>query len=240
MILVATLALVTSGIDHAPPPANPAVAPEPLEGSWRERHEEFVATATQGGIDLLFLGDSMTSGWFNWATDLWDRSYGPRNAANFGIGGDHIQHLLWRLDHGEIEGIRPNVVVLMIGTNNVPHQTEDQVVEGVAAVLGRLRRKLPASKILLLGITPRGLDRDMRHPDTAPDPRVVRINRKLARLEQRPAITYLDFGPALLDANGRVDPTLQPDLLHLSHQGYRIWAEAIEPTLERLMNGDPG
>jgi lysophospholipase L1-like esterase len=237
-LMVAALALVTSGIDHAPPPDNPAVAPEPRPGSWRELHESFVATAGRGDVDLLLLGDSITSLWMTTARGLWDRHYAPRKAANFGIGGDHTQHLLWRLDHGELEGIRPKVVVVMIGTNNIPHDAEDQVVEGVEAVVDRIRRKLPASKILLLGILPRGLNQDPYQVTTAPDPRVARINLKLARLEDEPAITYLDIGPALLNDEGRLVQVIEPDFLHLSRKGYRIWADAMEPTLWTLMQDD--
>ena len=236
--MVIALALGTSGIDHAPPPANPAVAPEPRPGAWRELHEAFVETAGRGEVDLLFLGDSITASWMTTARGLWDRHYAPRKAANFGIGGDHTQHLLWRLDHGELEGIAPKVVVVMIGTNNVLHDTEEQVFEGVEAVVDRVRRKLPASKILLLGITPRGLDSDLGQPSTAPDPRVPRINLKLARLQEVPTITYLDLGPALLDGGGRIVRTIEPDFLHLGRKGYRIWADAMEPTLWRMMQDD--
>ena len=167
-----------------------------------------------------------------------DRHYDPRKAANFGIGGDHTQHLLWRLDHGELEGITPRVVVLMIGTNNIPHETEDHVVEGVKAVVDRISRKLPASKILLLGVTPRGLDRDPKQATTAPDLRVARLNLKLARLEDGPTLKYLDIGPALLDGEGRLVQAIQPDFLHLSRKGYQIWADAMEPMLWQMMEGD--
>ncbi len=241
MIALATMAFITSGIDHAPPPDNPAVAPVPKEGEWFAIHESYVTTASRGGIDLLFLGDSITAGWMPAALDLWERHYAPRKAANFGIGADHTQHVLWRLDHGELEGIRPKVVVLMIGTNNIQDQTEDQVVEGVKAIVERLRRKLPASKILLLGIAPRGLDRHGSQATTAADPRVAPINLKLARLHDGATITYLDFGPALLNEDGRLIHDIEPDFLHFSHEGYRIWAEAMEPTLDRLMRGaEPG
>ncbi len=226
-----------SGIDHAPPPDNPAVAPEPREGSWIELHESFVATAARGNVDLLFLGDSITALWMTTARPIWDRYYAPRKAANFGIGGDHTQNLLWRLDHGELEGITPKVVVIMIGTNNIPHDTEDHVVEGVKAVVNRVRLKLPESKVLLLGVFPRGINRDPSQFTTAPDPRVARLNARLARLEDGQAIKYLDIGPKLLDAAGRLVQVIQPDFLHLSRKGYQIWAEAMEPTLWEMMEG---
>jgi lysophospholipase L1-like esterase len=235
LLLTIAVALATSGIDHSPTPDNPAVAPQARPGDWFERHESFVSTAGQGGVDLLFLGDSITDFWRSTAPETWTRYYAPRKAANFGIGGDHTQHLLWRLDHGELDGIAPRVVVLMIGTNNIPVDTEDQVVEGVKAVVDRVRIKLPGSKTLLLGITPRGLDRDPSQSTTVPDPRVSRINRKLARLDDGQIVRYLDFGPALLDDNGRLVQVIEPDFLHLSRKGYQIWAEAMESTLREMM-----
>ena len=125
----------------------------------------------------------------------------------------------------------------MIGTNNIPYETEDQVVEGVKAVLNRVRLKLPDSKILLLGVTPRGLNRDPSQVTTAPDPRVPRLNARLARLEDVRAVRYLDFGPALLNDSGQLVQAIQPDFLHLNRKGYQTWADAMEPTLWGMMEG---
>jgi len=237
-LAIILLSLGSSGIDRDPPADNPAVAPQDRPGAWRELHESFVATAAAGNVDLLFLGDSITALWKSTAPSVWDRHYAPRKAANFGIGGDRTQHLLWRLDHGELEGIKPKVVVVMIGTNNLTTATDDQVFEGVKAVVDRIRLKLPTSKILLLGLTPRGLNRNPSQVTTSPDPRVPRINLKLAKLADEQKITYLDLGPALLDGQGRVVQVIEPDLLHLSRKGYQIWADAMEPTLWRLMEED--
>ena len=117
-------------------------------------HEKFLAEAKQGKIDLLFLGDSITQGWHDNA--VWKRFYGPRHAANFGIGGDRTEHVLWRLQHGEVDGIHPRVVVLMIGTNNSGDNTSGEIVAGIKAIVDELRKRLPDSKILLLGVFPRG------------------------------------------------------------------------------------
>jgi lysophospholipase L1-like esterase len=237
IVVIVLLGVGLSGIDHSPPPDNPAVAPVARPGAWLEQHEAYASTASQGNVDLLFIGDSITALWEKTAPATWSRYYAPRRAANFGIGGDHTQHILWRLDHGELEGIKPRVVVLMVGTNNIPHDTEDQVVEGVAAVVNRVRLKLPESKVLLLGVFPRGINRDPSQVTTAPDPRVARLNARLARLEDDEAIRYLDIGPKFLDASGRLVQVIQPDFLHLSRKGYQIWAEAMEPTLWEMMEG---
>jgi lysophospholipase L1-like esterase len=236
----AALALVALALggQQTTPRANPTVVPQPRPGAWLELHESFVAIAARGDVDLLFLGDSLNASWMTTARAVWDRHYAPRKAANFAIGGDRTQHLLWRLDHGELEGVTPRVIVVMIGTNNIPDDTEDQVVDGVKAVVDRIKRKLPASKLLLLGVTPRGLSRKPGQASTAPDLRVARLNLKLARLEDVPTLEYLDIGSALLDVEGRLVQSIQPDFLHFSRKGYQIWADAMEPTLWRMMEGE--
>ena len=234
-VFPALAAILACAIDCGPPSGNPAVVPEPRPDEWLDRHRAFVEIARRGDVDVLFLGDSITDYWRSTAPDLWDRYYAPRKAANFGIGADHTQHVLWRLDHGELDGIRPRVVVVMIGTNNLAYQPEDEVVEGVKAVLERVRARLPASEVLLLGLTPRGLRMDPGQATAEADPRVPPVNQRLAKLRDGRAIRFLDIGPKLLDDKGRVVQAIEPDLLHLSHEGYRIWAEAMEPMLDKML-----
>src|SRR5580765_6618893 len=120
--------------------------------NWLARHEGFVAQAKKGGVDVLFLGDSITDGWRSKGKNVWTKSYGPRHAANFGIGGDRTQHVLWRIENGELDGIKPKVVVLMIGTNNSNSDSGDQIAEGVEKIIQVLQAKLPGTKVLLLAI----------------------------------------------------------------------------------------
>jgi beta-glucosidase len=230
--------LALAGLGFASPLDNPAIVPEPRPGPWLKQHDGYVALAAQGNVDLLFLGDSITALWDKTARPIWSRYYAPRKAANFGIGGDQTQNLLWRLEHGELDGIKPKVVVLMIGTNNLAHQTEDQIFEGIKTVIDRVLIKLPESKILLLGLTPRGLNRDPHQLTTAPDPRINSLNARLAKLETTPNLRYLDLGPALLDANGQLVQTTQPDFLHLSRKAYQTWADTMEPILWEMLNDD--
>jgi lysophospholipase L1-like esterase len=156
-----------------PAAANSALQPAPRDAAWVKRHEGFVAEAARGGVDVLFLGDSITDGWRrpgpNGGKAVWDREIAPLRAANFGIGGDRTQHVLWRIEQGTLEGLRPRVVVLMIGTNNTgferdgttPRNTPAETVAGVQAIVGQLRRRLPEARVLLLAVFPRG-DRSMR------------------------------------------------------------------------------
>lgn len=210
-----------------------AKTPAPREGAWKQMHESFLKRAKSGPIDLLFIGDSITQGWNN--NTVWERHYGPRNAANFGIGGDRTQHVLWRLDNGEADGISPKVVVLMIGTNNIGGNSADEIAGGIKAIVERLRGKLPNAKVLLLGVFPRGDRGDRSQADAAADPRVDEINQKIKSLDDGKAIKYLDIGKSFLTENGRVPKSLMPDFLHLSESGYRAWADAIEPVIWEMM-----
>lgn len=205
--------------------------PAPRDAAVAGMHERFLLRAKQGDVDLLFLGDSITQMWEN-HPGLWDRHYAPRRAANFGVSGDRTQNVLWRIDHGELDGLRPRVVVVLIGTNNLPSDPPAGVAAGVAAVVARVRKKLPDSKVLLLGLLPRGR--------TAADQlraRLAAVNDRIARLADGKSVEYLDLGRHFLTRDGLVPWDVMPDALHLSGPGYRTWADAMEPTLWALMEG---
>lgn len=225
--------------DSAAAPVNTAAVPEERYApgtSWDKRHQEFVQIAKQGGVDILFLGDSITDFWRNRGSNVWNRCYAPRQAANFGISGDRTQHLLWRMDNGELDGIKPKVVVLMIGTNNTgkekngqPRNTVPETVAGVEAVVQDIRTRLPDTKILLLGLFPRGTFDD---PQRA---QVALVNTVIAKLDDGKMIKYLDIGPNFLELDGTLPKSIMPDLLHPNGQGYEIWAKAMEPTLAEML-----
>ncbi len=122
---------------------------------WDELHAKNLARAKEGKVDVLFLGDSITQGWGDNAP--WKKNFAPLKAANFGIGGDTTRTVLWRLDHGEVDGIKPKGIVLLIGTNNfgLHNDKPEDTLRGVKAVIAKLREKLPESKILLMGLLPR-------------------------------------------------------------------------------------
>ncbi len=217
--------------------ANTAIEPAPRDERWVARHEGFVAEARQGGIDVLFLGDSITDGWRTRGKEIWDREYAPLKAANFGIGGDRTQHVLWRLRNGEAEGYQPKAVVLMIGTNNTgfesdgttPRNTTPEIVEGVTTIVQDLRKDFPNAKILLLAIFPRA------EKDSARRAQVTEINRSIAKLHDGRNIHYLDIGAKFLDADGTLPTDIMPDLLHPNEKGYQIWADAIREPLKALL-----
>jgi lysophospholipase L1-like esterase len=204
------------------------VTPASREGWWMKLHESFLERAKKGNVDLLFLGDSITQGWHD--NDVWKRFYGPRHAANFGIGGDQTQHVIWRINHGELDGIHPRVVVLMIGTNNVGSNSADEIAQGITAIVKDLRKKLPETKILLLGVFPRG-----EKPNPGRE-KLEQVNHKIRGLDDGSHVTYLDIGKAFLNPDASISREIMPDFLHLTARGYRLWADAMEPTLWRLLD----
>ena len=216
---------------------NTAIIPAPRDEKWMARHAGFVQEAQKGGIDILFLGDSITDGWRNKGSNVWNKYYAPRRAANFGIGGDRIQHVLWRMEKGELDGIKPKVVVLMIGTNNTGKENDAgkirntvlETIAGVQAVVKELRAKLPDSKILLLAIFPRST---LDNPQRA---QVALINTVIAKLDDGKTVRYLDIGPKFLGADGKVPEDIMPDFLHPNEQGYQIWADAMGPALDEML-----
>jgi lysophospholipase L1-like esterase len=197
---------------------------------WTQMHEGFLKRAKEGKVDLLFLGDSITQGWGNNA--VWQKHYGSLNAVNFGIGGDTTENVLWRILNGEIDGISPKVAVLMIGTNNFGlegHQPPD-VVKGITTIVQTLRKKLPSTKILLLGIFPRD-----EKPATESRKKIQTVNEQIAKLEDKKNVRYLDFGAKFTSPDGTLSKEIMPDFLHLSEKGYQIWADAMDPLLKQLM-----
>jgi len=200
---------------------------------FEQMHESFLKRGKEGKIGLLFLGDSITEGWGGKGKKVWEKYYGQDDVANFGISGDQTQHVLWRIDNGELDGISPKVVVLMIGTNNIRFPQE-KILAGVTKVVDEIHAKLPDSKLLLLAVFPRGAN--------PADPKVAEmrekikfVNEGLAKLDDGTKTRYLDIGPKFLDADGKLPKDIMPDALHPNEKGYQIWADAIQPTLDEMM-----
>lgn len=215
------------------PAKNPAIIPviRTNPTNWLSRHEGFVKQARAGGIDLLFMGDSITDYWRNKGKAIWDKYYGERHAADFGIGGDRTQHVLWRIENGELDGIDPKVIVLMIGTNNSGSDSVDQIAEGVETIVSEMRARCPKSKILLLAIFPRN-----RKTDTPEQlERIHQVNEQIAKLDDGKMITFLDINHVFLGPDGKVPADIMPDFLHPNEHGYQLWADAMEPTLDKML-----
>jgi lysophospholipase L1-like esterase len=232
---LALLTLVSVGVaaaQNGKPIAAVTPAPRPDAG-WQQRYKDMNARVKQGNVDLIFIGDSITHAWETAGKDVWQKFYAKRNAVNLGISGDQTGHVLWRLDHGNIDGISPKLAVIMIGTNNAghePHQPAEQIAQGIKAIVERLRAKLPKTKILLLAIFPRGADN--KDPIRQIN---VKTNEIIAKLADGKTVFYLDIGPKFAAADGTLSKDVMPDLLHLTPKSYQTWADAIEPTVAVLM-----
>jgi lysophospholipase L1-like esterase len=224
------------------PAIRPDYSPEQL-ATWMKRHEEFVAIARQGKVDVLFLGDSITDYWRSRGKPVWDRNFASLRAANFGISGDRTQQVLWRITHGELDGIQPQVVVLLIGTNNTdpglgtnsltPKNTVPEIIEGITAIVRTVQAKVPGVKILLLGVFPRG------QKDAPVRREIAAINAGATKLADGRKVRFLDVGPKFLTPDGDLPAALMPDLLHPNEAGYEIWAAALKGPLAELLEARP-
>ena len=205
------------------------------QAGFIKSHESFVALAKKGEAQVVFLGDSITAGW-NGQKALFDKEYAQYKAVNFGIGGDRVQHVLWRVENGEFEGIKPKVVVLMIGTNNsgTAENSPEQIAAGIKNIIDAIHKRSPETKVLLLAIFPRG-------PNPADANRVKneKVNAIIAKLDDGKSVHYLDIGAKFLKEDGTLTKDIMPDFLHLSPAGYQIWADALEPHLARILSDAP-
>jgi lysophospholipase L1-like esterase len=182
---------------------------------------------------VLFLGDSITERWQmpRWgAKPVWDANMAPRGVLNAGVSGDRTEHLRWRLDHGNLDGPPPKAVVMLIGTNDLGHgRKPEEAAEGIRATLLQLRQKLPNTRILLLGLWPRGAT-----PNDRLRQGTVQVNRLIAGCNDGAAIVYADIGGALLEPNGALSERIAPDLLHFSGAGYERIVPQLDPLIDRV------
>ena len=200
---------------------------------WMPRHEQkLAAMKKQGRVDLLMIGDSITHSWENGGRKTWDKYYAKRHAFNIGFSGDRTEQVIWRLQNGEVDGISPKLAVIMIGTNNTGHRQDkpEHTAAGIKAIIGELRKRLPKTKLLLLAVFPRGAKADDKL-------RVINdgINKRISGFADNESVFYLDINDKFLAKDGTLPKSVMPDLLHPNPQGYGIWAEAMEPTIAKLM-----
>ncbi len=201
---------------------------------WGKRHEaKLEEKESRGKIDLLMIGDSITHGWEDGGKATWEKYYAKRNALNIGFSGDRTEQVIWRLQHGEVDGISPRLAVIMIGTNNAGHRQDkaEDTAAGVKAILSELRTRLPEMKCLVLAIFPRGekADDPLRQLNDA-------TNKILRSLADEQHVFFLDINAEFLDDNGTLPKDIMPDLLHPNAKGYEIWAAAMEPTITKLLD----
>lgn len=199
---------------------------------WKDRHAACQQITAKGGFDVAFLGDSITQGWEGSGIAAWQKYFAPLKSANFGFSGDRTQHVLWRLSQGELIAAKPKVVVMMIGTNNIGHGSSnaEQTATGVKAIVAKIRKESPSTKILLLAIFPRAME--------ANDPARIAVSQatdgfKTAADEKM--VFFRDIGKAFVNSDGSMRKSLMPDLLHLSDFGYELWGRQIIDDVKKLL-----
>jgi len=200
---------------------------------WLPRHEQKLKDLSeQETVDLLMIGDSITHGWEGSGRKVWEKYYAGRNAFNIGFSGDRTENVLWRLQNKAVEGISPKLAVVMIGTNNAGHRQDDpaDTAAGIEAIVKELRKRLPETKILLLAIFPRG---------ATPDDKLRKLNDAtneiISKLDDGEHVHFLNINDTFLTDDGTLTKEVMPDLLHPQEKGYQMWAEAMEPSVKKLM-----
>jgi lysophospholipase L1-like esterase len=220
-------------------PDSAAIAAPRTDANSMLAHQQLVAKAKAGGIDLYFLGDSITRRWGctdpQWSAMManWKQNLYGWNAANFGWGADRLQNILWRVQNGELDGVNPKVIVILAGTNNVGNHPGDSskvadILAGFKALIATCHEKAPAAKIVLTGIFP-------RNDNPAVLPEIRQINDQLAKLSDGQAILYLNVNDKLADANGNLFEGMTVDKLHPAVKGYQVWADGLRPILTQLL-----
>ena len=222
------------------PATNTAVVPvtrlEKDSYDWWQRHEAELAEGRKLDPEIVLIGDSITHFWAgppqgNHANGpaAWKATFGERRVLNLGFGWDRTQNVLWRLDHGEFDGLHPKTVVLHIGTNNftpTPHaraNTPQEVYEGILAIIERVRAQSPQSRIVVMGVMPR-----YEKPDNPGRARIAALNALLEKgLAGKEGITYLDIGAQLLQPDGTLSREIMGDFTHPTDKGYAIWGRAL-------------
>ena len=201
---------------------------------WMPRHEEKIKQRKDmdNKVDLVFIGDSITHAFDNKGKKEWAEYYAPRKAINLGFSGDRTEHVLWRLQNGAVDDIDPKLTIIMIGTNNCGHRNEkpEYTAKGIKAILDTVQEKLPNSKILLLAIFPRGATKD--DPKRQLNDATNEIIKAYADGEK---IHWLDINHVFLTEDGALEKSVMRDRLHPNSGQYKVWAEAMEPSVKKLM-----
>ncbi|MEA3369335.1 MAG: platelet-activating factor acetylhydrolase IB subunit [Candidatus Ratteibacteria bacterium] len=222
-------------------PQNAATIPVPQPksivsgpNSWTPRFIKKNQAVKNGNIDLVFIGDSITAGWETGAgKEIWEKYYSKKKSLNLGFGGDRTEHVIWRLQNGNFDGINPKLVVLMIGTNNTGRRMDNPVMiaEGIKLIIETIHLKSPSTKILLLGIFPREKTKD--GPMRKNNDNVNEIIKNYPKNYK--FVDYLDISKNFLNEDGTLSREIMYDLLHLTSKGYGILAEALEEKIKELM-----
>ena len=243
-ILVSLILAGLAPTAWAQSPANTALVPVPkLENDsydWYARHAEVLKIKDQIAPEIVMIGDSITHFWagppeskIQNGPQAWKQLFGQRRVLNLGFGWDRTQNVLWRLEHGEFDGLRPRWVVINIGTNNfsttshAKANTPAEVAEAIRAICVRIRAKSPDTRIIVMGVLPRGAK-----PNDHYRLKIAELNKLLPEVAKLPGVSFLDIGAQFLRPDGELPRSLMRDSCHPTEAGYAIWAAALKPLLE--------
>ncbi len=205
---------------------NSAIVGVPRDGKAVIRTQEVLRRAREnpGKCDIVFIGDSITQGWEGSGKNVWQKYYGKRKCLNLGVSGDRTQHVLWRFEQGQLDGLKPKHAVLMIGTNNSnkDDNSEADILEGVQTIVKQIRERLPKTHLVLVNIFPRGQSFSSQRG------KILQVNQALEKMADGKYIEYLDIGSQLIEADGSISKSIMPDYLHLTEKGYEVWAQALK------------
>jgi lysophospholipase L1-like esterase len=196
---------------------------------WIKRHADNITQIEKGNINLLMIGDSITHNWDKQGKAVWDSYYKHRLPINLGFSGDHTEHVLWRLENLPLDKISPKAAVIMIGTNNIGHNSSSpkETADGIKSIVEKLEKQYPAMKIIVLNIFPRG-----NKPDDILRRKVDEINSYLPELlKDKSNVGLVDINSVFLDIEKNIPKEIMPDFLHPNTYGYELWAKAVEPAL---------
>lgn len=181
-------------------------------------------------VDVLFFGDSLTRRWED-NPELWEAFFGGFYPANFGVGADTLENMMWRVENGNLDGLSPPLVIILAGTNNLSEQSWETVTENIIDLISAIGKKLPESTLLVSGLYPRDSDeKEIQYNDM-----IQKINEKLNLYCLEQSIHYIDFYSLLLPSGGNVNQNLQPDGLHLNGEGYKLIGPVLKGQIEKLL-----
>jgi lysophospholipase L1-like esterase len=222
-------AVANAAAEHS----NSAIIPVPRTGGATNRQSQVLQRAkdNEGTCDIVFIGDSITQGWEGAGKNVWQKFYGNRKCLNFGVGGDRTQHVLWRFEQGQLDGLKPKVAVLMIGTNNSnkDDNSEADILEGVQLIVKQIRERLPDTKLIINDIFPRGKTFSTQRG------KILQVNQVLEKLADGKMIFYIPVGSLMVESDGSISRDMMRDYLHPGESGYEIWAAAMEPKVMELL-----
>ncbi|QYY35028.1 GDSL-type esterase/lipase family protein [Ruficoccus sp. ZRK36] len=236
VLMVFSNSFLTTASAETPSTAeNPATTPA-TRNPWLDQHERTLRNVkAHPDAKLVFIGDSITQNWNSRGKDVWKERYSGLPAISLGVSGDKTENILWRLQHGELDGLDPALIVIMAGTNNIHRDTAEQIAEGIEAIVNEVLARCPDSQIVLMGIFPRG-----PNPRAPERPKIIEVNAIISELAADPQVEFLDIRDSLVDENGNMDRELFPDYLHPLAPGYVIWADALNPYLEKALSAPEG